>query len=97
MRKNENVPIEIEYWNSHSDQWFSPKELGLLPDIFVTKCYILGESDFKNDPVVENKIREFVVRWETKEQNIWNLWSHVLSYAYEGMERTLSRLGNHFL
>ncbi len=96
MKKNENVPIEIEYWNSHSDQWFSPKELGLLPDIFVTKCYILGESDFKNDPVVENKICEFVVRWETKEQNIWNLWSHVLNYAYEGMERTLSRLGNHW-
>ena len=96
MRKNENVPVEIEYWNLHPDDWFSPKELELLPDIFVTKCYILGESDFKNDPVVENKIREFVVRWETKEQNVWNLWSHVLNYAYEGMGRTLSRLGNHW-
>ncbi|MDP3982244.1 MAG: arginine--tRNA ligase [bacterium] len=96
MRKNENVPIEIEYWNSHSEQWFSPKELGLLPDMFITKCYISGELDFKGNPVVENKIRELVARWEAKEEDVWNLWSHMLAYAYEGMERTLSRLGNHW-
>jgi arginyl-tRNA synthetase len=96
MRKDEQIPIEIDYWSLHSNQWLSPEESGVLPDIFVTRCYVLGEADFKKDPVIENKIREFVVRWESHDEKTWKLWSHILKYAYEGMNRTLNRLGNHW-
>ena len=96
MRKSESVPLDIEHWLSHPDEWSSPAEQNLLPDVFVTKCYIFGEADFKNNPAAEKKIREFVSQWETSDQNIWKLWSHVLTYAYAGMNRTLARLGNHW-
>ena len=96
MRKSENTPIDVEYWSLHPEQWFSPKEKEVLPDIFVTQCYVLGESDFKNDTITENKIRQFVIRWEAHDKNIWKLWSFVLNYAYEGINKTLNRLGSNW-
>ncbi|MBU4348332.1 MAG: arginine--tRNA ligase [Nanoarchaeota archaeon] len=96
MRKIKSVPIEIEYWNLHPNQWFSPKEQRLASDVFITKCYVLGELDFKNDLVVEQIVRNLVIRWEMDEKGVRKLWSHVLNYAYEGIERTLSRLGSHW-
>ncbi len=96
MRKHEDVPIDVAYWNTHPDQWFLPTELEIRPDIFVTRCYVAGELDSKKGPEIENKIRDLVIRWETKDSDVWNMWSHVLAFAYEGMDRTLARLGNHW-
>jgi len=96
MRKKSDVPIDVTYWISHKDEWFAPSEIWIKPDLFVTKCYVLGESDFKQSSEVENKVRNFVVEWENHNEQIWDLWSHVLNYAYEGINRTLSRLGNHW-
>ncbi|WKZ26458.1 MAG: arginine--tRNA ligase [Candidatus Paceibacterota bacterium] len=96
MRKKDDLPIDVTYWISHKDEWLAPSEIGIKPDLFVTKCYVLGESDFKQSSEVENKVRNFVVEWENHNEQIWNLWSHVLNYAYEGMNRTLSRLENHW-
>lgn len=96
MKKEENIPTDVEYWVSHSQKWYTPEEKGLLPDIFVTECYVLGESDFNKDKDIENIVRELVVQWEKENKDVRLLWSHVLSYAYIGMDRTLARLGNHW-
>jgi len=96
MRKKEDLPVEIDYWVDHQDQWFTPEELKLLPDLFVTKCYIRGELDFKKDLTVEKKVRGLVLEWENNNENVRKLWSHVLRYSYEGIERTLNRIGNHW-
>lgn len=96
MRKKRSIPSEVDYWANHQNEWFTPEELTLLPDLFVTKCYILGESDFKKDPVAERKIRNFVLEWENNNENVWKLWAQVLKYSYEGIERTLNRIGNHW-
>ena len=65
-----------------------------MPDIFATQCYVLGEKDFKSSPAVEQNVRDLVLRWEAHDKPVWKLWSHVLAYSYEGIERTLARLGN---
>lgn len=96
MKKKEDVPADIDYWAAHQDEWLTPEELKLPPDLFVTKCYVLSESDFKKDPLVEKKIRDLVLEWENNNKNVWKLWSHVLRYSYEGIERTLNRIGNHW-
>lgn len=96
MRKNEDIPIDINFWASNPDKWNTPAEKEILPDIYVTECYVLGESDFKQNKETEEKVRELVVSWEEKDEAVWKLWSHVLSYAYQGIERTLARLGSHW-
>ncbi len=96
MKKEENIPTDVGYWVSNSQKWYAPEEKGLLPDIFVTECYVLGESDFKKNKDVENAVRKLAVQWEAEDKDVRLLWSHVLKYAYEGMNRTLTRLGNHW-
>lgn len=95
-RKNENAHASVAYWNEHKDEWHTPQEQGVLPDIFVTDCYMAGEQSFKSSQQEEEKVRTMVIEWEHEDALVWELWRTVLSYAYEGMERTLTRLGNHF-
>ncbi len=95
MKKDEATPTSIEYWVEHPEAWYTPEELELLPDLFVSKCYEEGSKECA-DPEIEAKVRELVVLWEDNDEDVWKLWSHVLSYSYAGMERTLTRLGNHW-
>lgn len=96
MKKSDSVPSDAQYWVNHPGEWFTPEEKRILPDIYVTQCYILGETDFKSNPDFEKVVRSFVVGWEAGDTVMWQLWSHMLSFAYAGMERTLTRLGNHW-
>lgn len=94
-KKNHDAPTDIAYWFAHQDEWQTPEDAGQLPDIFVGECYVAGDTDTK-DPEIEAKVRDMVVSWEAKDDMVWALWRHVLSYSYAGMERTLARLGNHW-
>lgn len=96
MRKGDMTPIDVSYWVAHPEEWFTPLEKETKPDVFVTNCYVLGETDFKADPKIEQTVRNLVIAWEAKDEAVWKLWAHVLHYAYEGIEGTLSRLGNHW-
>lgn len=84
----------VEQWHAHKNEWLTPEEAGELPDVFVTNSYVMGEKDFRNDPLVEAKVRQMVVDWENNDPLIRELWKHVLEYSYEGIQRTLKRLGN---
>jgi len=94
MKKSDQVPSDIEYWDSHGDEWYEPIEINQLPDVFVTNCYVLGAADFKKDLSVENVVRDMVVKWEDNDILTHKLWAHVLKYSYDGINRTLSRIGN---
>lgn len=96
QRKDENTPIDVEYWVNNKEAWYRPNEVDMLPDTFVTKCYIAGEADCKKDEEIEKKVRDFVVKWENNDEAIWKLWDHVLKMAYEGIDRTLNRLGSYW-
>lgn len=96
MKQAANIPTDVEYWTEHMDEWFTPEERGVKPDEFVSECYVLGERDFSESKEIEQIVRQMVVDWEAKDEAVWKLWRHVLSYAYEGNERVLNRLGSHW-
>lgn len=91
--KKEGETTDIRYWSLHRDEWFTPEEKGLTPDRFITECYILGEADSKNAEK-EAEIRKLVLTWEAGNVDTRALWEYVLGYSYQGMQRTLARLGN---
>ncbi|MEN9922446.1 MAG: hypothetical protein RL097_723 [Candidatus Parcubacteria bacterium] len=92
MKQVANIPTDIAYWAEHQSEWFTPEEKGLKPDLFVTECYVLGERDVKENPEIEQFVRQMVIDWEAEEVQTWKLWSYVLSLAYAGIDRTLKRL-----
>lgn len=94
MKKNDRAQTSVEYWHSHREEWYNPDDINQLPDVFVTNCYVMGATDFKNDSSVENIVRDIVVKWENNDILIRELWAHVLKYSYEGINRTLNRVGN---
>lgn len=96
MKQSANIPTEVAYWVEHQDEWFTPAEKGLKPDLFVTECYVLGEGDFKINPEIEQFVRQLVVDWEAEDEHTWKLWEYVLSLAYAGIDRTLKRLDIHW-
>jgi len=96
MKKDSSYSTEVSCWVENMDKWYSPEEKSIKPDMFVTECYIQGEKDFKSNLNIEKRVRDLVLGWENGDENIWKLWKHVLSYAYKGVDATLSRLGNHW-
>jgi arginyl-tRNA synthetase len=93
-KKDGATPTDINFWQSNPTAWFAPSELNLTPDKFVSECYVLGADDFKNNQEVEVKVRDLVVKWENNDPAVRALWHHVLQYSYEGIERTLKRIGS---
>lgn len=85
---------DIHYWFTHQGEWFSPEELGIKADHFVGECYLLGAEDFKSKAESEKSMRDMLVKWESKDSEVWSLWNKVLGYAHDGIEKTLNRLGN---
>ena len=96
MRKNATTPANIEHFAAHPEDWYTPAELELKPEVFIAQCYVQGEDDFKKSIEAEQITRQMVVDWEAKDERVWQLWRHVLSYAYAGNERILSRLGSYW-
>ena len=96
MKKPGDFPPTIENWVKNKEQWYTPEEKDMSPDIFVTNCYTLCEADFKKDKETEKKVRDLVVKWEAGDEQVRELWRFLLAYAYDGMKRTLTRLGSHW-
>lgn len=96
MRKTDVASVEVAYWKEHKNEWFTPKEKSIKPDVFVTQCYVQAEELLSEDEEKEKMVRQMVVDWEKGDEIIWELWEYVLELAYSGIDRTLSRLGSHW-
>lgn len=96
MKQEANIPTDISYWAEHQSEWFTPEEKNIKPDLFITECYVLGERDSSENSEVEQLVRQMVVDWEVGDEMTWKLWEYVLSLAYSGIDRTLTRLGSHW-
>ena len=94
MKKTDKISASVSHWYNNKEEWYEPEDLNMLPDKFVSECYVFGEADFKKDKSVEENVRNFVVEWENNDKLIRELWAHVLKYSYKGINRTLSRVGN---
>lgn len=86
--------VDIHYWLNHQEEWLTPEEVNLKADHFVGECYAVGAQEFKTNPEAEKIMREMLLSWEAKDQEVLALWQKILDYAYEGIQQTLKRLGN---
>lgn len=93
--KPELTEHTVAAWQASPEAWYTPAELEQKPDVFITECYVLAEKDME-DAAIEAQVREYVVAWEADDTVVVELWKHVLSIAYEGIDRTLNRLGSHW-
>jgi len=94
--KKDGTRVEdILYWKSHKDEWLTPENSGKKADRLMDEMYVKGASECEQ-PDIDKKIRDMVVKWEEKDPVIWELWELVLSFAHEGQSATLARLGAHF-
>ncbi len=96
MRKDSNVSPTIENWIANPQDWYEPNAINLSPDIFITKCYILGGEDFITKPDAEKYIRQLVILDDQEDKNTLKILSHLLDYYYQGSEKVLKRLGSHW-
>ena len=95
--KKDGARIEdVAYFVAHENEWQVPADRNETPDRFVDTLYVAGAGEYEADPLVAEKVKDLVVRWEAKDENVWKLWEKVLSYAYDGQKKTLDRLGAHF-
>lgn len=81
----------IHYWTEHRNEWQTPQSLETEPDLFTSQSYIFGE-EFMNEK--EAEVRQLVIDWEAGDTENHELWKHVLSFSYLGMNKTLKRLGS---
>lgn len=95
-KKATTTPTDLGYWVDHQDEWQTPAELEMKPDVFISETYVLGEKDFKHDPEAERVTRHMVVDWEAGDVPTRQLWERLLQYVYAGNERVLQRLGSHW-
>ena len=93
-RKDKKEMTDIDYWFNHQGEWSTPEEVKIRPDQFVDELYVKASADFEENEDVQNKIRQLVIDWESKNEKNWALWKKVLSYSYLGQQLTLNRLGN---
>jgi len=92
--KQRKEVTDLDYWHQHQEEWLTPEDEKLRPDLFVDQLYVKASEDFKNNKETEKKVRQLVVDWENEDKKTWALWEKVLSYSYQGQEMTLKRLGN---
>ena len=93
-KKDKKEITDMKYWNDHQDEWETPEDKGLRPDLFVDELYVKGSEDYKVSEEIENLIKKLVVDWENEDKSTWSLWKKVLDYSYQGQNLTLERLGN---
>lgn len=95
-RKTADVPIELDYWHAHKNQWELPEDLSQDPGRFIETLYVQANDDVESNKASEAVVRAMVVDWEHEDAKVWDLWKLVLSFSYQSQERTLKRLGSSF-
>ena len=93
-KKDKKEITDMKYWNDHQDEWETPEDKGIRPDLFVDELYVKGSEDYKVSEEIENSIKKLVVDWENEDKSTWALWKKVLDYSYQGQNLTLARLRN---
>lgn len=86
--------LTLDYWYDHQDEWESPEDRNQDPGKFVGELYVKAANAIKDHADLEAEVRQMVIDWEAEDEKTWDLWEKVLTYSYEGQDKTLKRLGN---
>ncbi len=91
-RKDKREMVDLHYWFTHKDEWWTPKEVSKRPDRFVDELYVKASEDFRNNKETEERVKKMVIDWENKDEESWALWEQVMEYSHQGQDMTLKRL-----
>lgn len=91
-RKNEETPVNIEFWASYKGGWYTPLEAGKSESIFIDELYTKGSQDCQENPDSEQVVRAFVIEWEKGNEFHLELWKLTQDWVWAGFRKSLKRV-----
>ncbi|MEA2088909.1 MAG: arginine--tRNA ligase, partial [Patescibacteria group bacterium] len=73
-----------------------PEEIGIKSDHFVGDYYTMFEDMKKQNPDIEKKAQDMLVKWEKGDKKILDLWKKMNSWTLEGIKETFNKIGIEF-
>ena len=74
----------------------TPESTGMKGDHFVGDCYVKYAQLEKEDPSVNEKVHEMLLKWEQGDKEVRDLWKMMNGWVLEGFEQTYRELGISF-
>jgi len=73
-----------------------PLSLGIKSDHFVGDMYVLYNKKVAEDPTLEEKTKELLLKWEKGDKETIALWKKMNKWAIDGMKETYVDFGTKF-
>ncbi len=77
------------------ENWGEKKE-GVKSDHFVGDMYVLFNQKLKEDPTLEEKAQELLLKWEKGDKETIELWKKMNKWAIDGVKETYELFGTKF-
>lgn len=77
-------------------KWGRNRKPDKKPDHFVGDFYVMFERKLKENPELENEIRDMLRKWEAKDRKVRALWKRMNSWVLAGMKETYNLFGSRF-
>ena len=74
----------------------SPTNSKLKPDFFVGKYYVMFAQKAKNNPKLEQEVKELLQKWESQDPETIKLWKKMNSWAFSGFKETYKKFNVKF-
>ena len=71
----------------------TPASEGIKPDRFVGDYYVKFGQWSESDPSVEARAQDLLLKWESGDPEVHELWKTMNSWAFEGITQTYARQG----
>lgn len=79
------------YMNYGKDE--TPDNTNMKPDQFVHKYYAIAAKEYKESEQVQNKVKEILKKWETKDEEITEVWAKIVEWARVGQSMVYEQFG----
>jgi arginyl-tRNA synthetase len=77
-------------------KWGNNQEPDVKSDHFVGKYYVMFSQKAKEDPKLEDEVKELLKKWEAGDKETLNLWKKMNEWCVKGFEQTYKDLGVDF-
>ena len=74
----------------------TPESTGIKGDHLVGDCYVKYSQLEKEDPSVNDKVHEMLVKWEEGDPEVRSLWEMMNGWVFKGFDETYRALGISF-
>jgi arginyl-tRNA synthetase len=84
--------LAYQKWGEDS----TPESMKMKGDHFVGHWYVCYNEELKNNPDLDNEIKEMLKKWESGDKETLELWKKMNNWVYEGWKETYEELGFEF-